>query len=608
MLWWIAVAILVTCVVVGTERRLTRYLAVDQFGYLTFAEDLRHGRLFHRWPPIEALDGLVHPPIDVLAQTYVYDGHRVYSRYAPGFPLLLAGWGVAFGQDAAPYLGAVVLVGLCAVLLALGTASLGSRWGALIAVALVLLCQTFVPLWATTILRDLPAHCFALGGLVLLLRHAAFPSLPKLVVAGGALGFAAAIRPDAALYLLPAALIVLHAWRVGGSPWRSLAGQGVVLAGGIVLGLLPLLAYNGVATGNPLLPAQAIEATDFLTPSPSRPGYRGVFHGGTSAPVSGGGLRLANLREVLPANLGLVRLAFGDVGLGLAILGTLAAVRRPLLLFATVPYVGSALLLYSCWLHPDPRYLVGVFLLLPLLAANGVRAALDGGALVGRGGPVLRWTVATLASAATAAAALSSLPALWGSLQAAPRLVGLGTGCAAVAVAARVPERICRAALPLLACGLVGMLLLRTAGETRARFQDNEVRRAQASVAAAVEAGAVIITTEDVGRPAENIEYYSGVASAFYLTDLQRWRVTLRDAADALVRAGHVPYLLLPPATPGLVGMLDDLAPSFVVERVLDIPPARAVEFFVASPFHRGVPLVLLRLRSRPVEVGRGPP
>ena len=41
---------------------------------------------------------------------------------------------------------------------------------------------------------------------------------------------------------------------------------------------------------------------------------------------------------------------------------------------------------------------------------------------------------------------------------------------------------------------------------------------------------AVVITTEDVGRPAENIEYYSGVADALYMTDLERWQ--LRRAHD----------------------------------------------------------------------------
>ena len=31
------------------EARITWYLAVDQFGYLQFAHDLLHGKIFHDW-------------------------------------------------------------------------------------------------------------------------------------------------------------------------------------------------------------------------------------------------------------------------------------------------------------------------------------------------------------------------------------------------------------------------------------------------------------------------------------------------------------------------------------------------------------------------------
>ena len=36
------------------------------------------------------------------------------------------------------------------------------------------------------------------------------------------------------------------------------------------------------------------------------------------------------------------------------------------------------------------------------------------------------------------------------------------------------------------------------------------------------------------------------------------------------------------------------------VEKIADIPPNRNMEYFVAAPFHRGLPLVLYRI-SHPV-------
>ena len=73
-------------------QQITWYLAVDQFGYLSFAHDLLHGHIFHTWAPLKALEPFFPTRTDLLAQTYVYDDGRLYCRYAPGFPLLLAGW------------------------------------------------------------------------------------------------------------------------------------------------------------------------------------------------------------------------------------------------------------------------------------------------------------------------------------------------------------------------------------------------------------------------------------------------------------------------------------------------------------------------------------
>jgi hypothetical protein len=110
-----------------------------------------------------------------------------------------------------------------------------------------------------------------------------------------------------------------------------------------------------------------------------------------------------------------------------------------------------------------------------------------------------------------------------------------------------------------------------------------------------VEPNAIVITTEDVGRPAENIEYYSGVARAFYLTDLQRWRKSVSAVVIHALLARQRPYLLLPADSTERAKILDELR-LVVVETVADIPPARAMDYFVAAPFHRGLHMKLDRV------------
>ena len=64
------------------------------------------------------------------------------------------------------------------------------------------------------------------------------------------------------------------------------------------------------------------------------------------------------------------------------------------------------------------------------------------------------------------------------------------------------------------------------AGRRRAPFQRAQMLEARANMQRLLEPNSVVITTEEVGRPAENIEYYSGVANALYITDLERWQLT----------------------------------------------------------------------------------
>src|SRR5437870_2825310 len=59
--WILAAAALFAFTAVVIERKITWYLAVDQYGYLTFAHDLLHGRVFHHWPPLDAFVARIPP-------------------------------------------------------------------------------------------------------------------------------------------------------------------------------------------------------------------------------------------------------------------------------------------------------------------------------------------------------------------------------------------------------------------------------------------------------------------------------------------------------------------------------------------------------------------
>ena len=73
-------------------------------------------------------------------------------------------------------------------------------------------------------------------------------------------------RNDAALYLL--------AGRRRCASVRTLLPRRLVLVGavGFALGVAPLLAYNYVATGNPLRPTQAMELNSVLSRAPGASG------------------------------------------------------------------------------------------------------------------------------------------------------------------------------------------------------------------------------------------------------------------------------------------------------------------------------------------------
>ena len=596
--------------------KITWYLAVDQFGYLTFAHDLLKGHIFHDWPVATVIAKHLPPQTDMLAQTYVWDHGRLWCRYAIGFPLVLAGWIGIFGDDGAVYLNTTAYLALIVVMILFQWRITGSPWRGTAGAALLVLYPTLMHLWSLTLTRDMVNELVAFIGLLLLLPPLGRRLGPRRTLAAGVvLGFAGSIRPDGVLYGIPAALTALVRWRHEHRSVRSVLRPAAAGILGALLGLSPSFAYNYVTQGNPLMPTQGMEATKFFErtsalesppPGPLAASERVSYpppgwHGGTISQVQGGGLRLEHFNSTFPGNFALLVNGYATVGLIAAGVGALvAAFLHPLLFASAVPYVVIAMLFYSCWARPDNRYLLGVFTFLPMLIVEGTVGVLDAVRVVARMGRVnaarvlalLAATALTFAAFAPISTPNPVLPTMtsW--------LMGL-TALGALAAALWPTRRIAGLAAPAVAIALVVLLVNRVGpqAEKRATFQHPEVQTARFVFGKAVEPGSVIITTEDIGRPAENIEYYSGVSHALYLTDVTRWRTRLPDLALTMIFADMRPYLLVNTSLPGLGALLESLK-GFTVEKVLDIPPERAIEYFVAAPFHRGVRLELLRISA----------
>lgn len=592
------------------QGKVTWYLAVDQHGYYAFARDLLHGRLFHPWSPAGMLGDKLWPRTDVLAQTYIFDQGWIYSRYAPGFPILLAAWLGVFGESNVHALNPIlfcVAMGLVATLVRKTT---GSWWRGLAAASLVAICPTQIHWWGATLTRDVATHAVAWTGLCLLLPRFGGPLGGWRSVLGAfAVGFASSMRPDAALYLLPAALLVWRRLRHGG--FREARGALLRLGLGWFAGVLPILAYDLAATGSPL-PPQAIEIKPLLEQTsralsdwlvPQAHAARG-WHGGVWEPVQGGAWNPANFRRVFPLQIRAIQLAYGPVLLGFVVLGALVSflVHRDLFL-AAVPYAVASLLFFSCWVRPDARYLVGFHLFCATLLVEGVLGTIDLlRRLLGRGtGTLARFLGVAFVVLPVGGALFASrlVPALLGA-------TWICAGTAAVAAAATLAwpdRRIVRFAAPAL--GLLAFVLaMRTDLGTIARnagIQGPEVARARAVVQSRLPANAVVLTTEDVGRPQENLEIYAD-RRAIYLTDLQRWQeMRPVEAAFRLLRNGQRVFLLLPAGQPETARVLADLPAENVleVEQVETIPPKKAVEWFVAAPFHKGIELGLWEVREK---------
>jgi hypothetical protein len=602
--WAALTVVFLLLTAMALEHRITWYLAVDQFGYLRFAHDLLAGRVQHDWPPARALASHLPPQTDVLVQTYIWDEGRLYSRYAPGFPIVLAAWIGLFGDDAAHLLNPAIFLAILATLMVMQWKLCRSLWRGTIVATLVVLCPTLVYLWALTPTRDLSAHLAAFLGLAILTGRGALGTR-GLLAAGLALGFAGSVRPDAVLYLVPASILALGRWwRLGG--WPLLRRWALTGALGVAIGLAPSLAFYWFATGNPFVPTQGVELRRLFLPAdagaaPPEPpgvkiGYPPGWRGGTIEPVQGGGLRLSNLPTTLPGNLAKIQQGYGPVLLALAAWGVVVGLYlRPAFTAAFVAYLLVAIPFFSCWTRPDHRYLIGVWLIVPMLVAEGAMGTLDLVVRLAR----LRAETLARAVAVVAAALLTAVYFTSGLGEQAPLLDvsrwTTGVLVMALLVAAALPRhRVSMVAGPLLALTLVVINSTRAMAslETRASFQRPQAKRAASVFRQAVEPNAVVITTEDVGRPMENIEYYAGVHS-LYLTDLERWRLSVEQASTLLIIRHFKPYLLIPKQDAEAA----QLDPPLTAELVLDIPPQRNYDFFVAAAFHRGLPMQLYRIR-----------
>jgi hypothetical protein len=516
----------------GLERQTTWYLASDQFAFLTFARDIAHGRVLH---PADDLERLAPRPEgharDVLFQTYFWVGDRVYSRYPPGFPAVLALAGLLGGEPAQRLVNPMLYLALLAVVAWLCWAALRpsdrslAAGTAVAAVWLLLLLPTQIHLWGSTVARDLLAHLLGLGALV-----ATLYAVPA--TAGILLGLACTVRPDAALYGV-SLVAVLGVQRARARLWLSSAL-------GFAAGVLPLLLYNRVARGSLLGFTQGDELDHLLSSLGGSP--LAVLAQSVMMP-SGGGLRLSHLRSTLAGNVRLLLHAFSWSALATSVGLAWSLRHRPVLAAALLPYALVALLFFSFWPHPDARYLAGVSVALIVPTALG--AVVLCRRLVAQECSTQQRVA--LAGAAAAVGALAWVVGRRGAPGAGPE-IAVVVAIVAVAALSRLGEGrgIERAAVlaPGLALAFAGLLRLGIGEGRRDPFQEPQVERARDAVESVVPPGALVLVGEGLGRPAENIAYYTH-ADAHYVRELALLSTTAADAATRYARSGRRAFLLV---------------------------------------------------------------
>lgn len=541
----------------GLVRLNTWYLASDQFAFLTLAEDLRQGTVFHDDWAFETLrpfpkEGVAY---DALAQTYFWRDKQLFTRYPPGFPAMLATAGVVGGETAQHLLNPIlylvtllVLVGLTWTLLR-DASPLVALGAAVASVWLFLLLPTRVHLWGITVARDLPAHMLGLLALLAAARRAPIASAV-------ALGLACTVRPDAALYLLSVGAIFCIT--------RPARRDLLVAAGVFALCASPILLYNWVVEGSPFTFTQGAEFRDVLG-SLYVPPADGIVNVAGNALPSGGGFRLANLRTTMPGNAIYLVSAFG--WFFAFVLGAVgwSAVRHRLLAAALVPYAVVAFLFYSCWGHPDSRYLAGVAACLIPLAAAGAVLVCDAVARAGGGLRIAVLVLCAIPVARSFGVAPDLIPA--------PGRAGTAVAMAIAVVSLRgwVPALAGRprrlvAFAPAVAFALLGVLLVTRSSGRRDPFQSPQVQRAREVVEQVMPPGSLVVTSTALGRPAENLRFYSDL-EAFYLEELGLLGVNGDAAAALFALKGRRTFYLLDARDRASLRKMGEKADVQLVER-----------------------------------------
>ncbi len=517
----------------GLVRLNTWYLASDQFAFLTLAEDLGRGTVFHDDWSLELIQPYPREnwAYDALAQTYYWRDGALFTRYPPGFSTMLAVAGLLGGESAQHLLNPVLYLVTLLVLAVLTwtlvrETSPSVAIGAAVAVIwLFLLLPTRVHLWGITVARDLPAHMLGLVALTAAARRAP-------VWSAGALGLACTIRPDAGLYLLSIASI----FALSRPPVRRLAAAGCAFA----VTASPVLLYNFVVEGNPFRFTQGSEFRDALGMAPLADGIVNVA---ASALPSGGAFQLSNLVTTLPGNAVYLFSAFGWFTALVAVAVVWGVRRQRILVAALVPYALVAFVFYSCWSHPDSRYLAGVAACLMPLAAIGAALMCEA---VARAGNLVRILV-LLAVAVPVARAFGVAPT-WIP---APGRAGAALAVAVALLALRGwtpglagrPLRLVALA-PAVAFALLGLVLVSRSAGRRDPFQYPQVERARAAVAERMPPGSLVVTTTSLGRPSENLRHYSRL-EAFYIEELALLRVNGEKATVQFLLEGRRAFYLL---------------------------------------------------------------
>jgi hypothetical protein len=564
----------------GLERRNTWYLASDQFAFLAFADDLRRGSVFHDPATIALLVGAVPrgETADAYYQTYLWRDGRLWSRYPPGFPLLLAAAGVLGGERAMHLLNPVLYLVLLAVLALFTRQLLGGTAIAAGAAAAapwaLLVIPTEVHYWGITVARDLPAHLLGLGAL-------SGACAGRFGLAGLALGLACTIRPDAILYSLSLGAVAL----VLRPRARALLAGTVAF----VAGAAPLLAYNTITQGHPLAFTQGMEFRHLLGFAPGTPPMVTASLVPQASLVSGGGFRLRHLPQVLPQNVRYLASAFGlflAPAIGALVWGL---GRRPLLAAALGPHLLGSVVFFSCWGRSDPRYLVGAVLALLVLAAAGTAGWCA--ALVERARPPR----ARAALLAVTLAAVLAAPVAFPSQPQRRRLeVAAGAAALAMGLAGLVPRVAAGSTAlaplaPALAFATVGLARVVMGTGARDPFQAPQIARARAAIEALVPAGGLVITTPALGRPAENVTRYTH-ADAHYDGELAILGSTPAAVVRRALASGRRVFLLLP----------DSTAPPLPRDVVAEVARHRGEELYdwFADPGHAAEAVLFEVVRS----------